>query len=62
MSNSILAGGLQLYSNRLVASEGTINQTVGYTNMTTVEGVHILWTIPQFIFLGISEVFVGLTG
>lgn len=58
----LLAGGVQLYAHKIYANNGTCLQPVGKLNMTCVSGVHILWTVPQYIFLGISEVLVGLTG
>lgn len=58
----MLAGGVQLYAHKIYANNGTCLQPVGKLNMTCVSGVHILWTVPQYIFLGISEVLVGLTG
>eukprot|EP00111_Clytia_hemisphaerica_P006239 TCONS_00018068-protein len=34
---------------------------IGNKNLTFTD-VHVLWTVPQFCFLGISEVLIGLTG
>lgn len=53
------AGTVQLFSHFDVGNSGT--HLIGKTNMTYVPNVHILYTIPQYMFLGISEVLVGLT-
>ena len=59
---SFIAGSIQLYAQHVTDDVGTNIQNIGKVNMTYVPSVHILWTVPQYIFLGISEVLVGLTG
>lgn len=47
------------YSNSANTSS---HHMIGNVNVTYVEEIHVLWLVPQFAFLGISEVFVGLAG
>jgi len=35
---------------------------IGIKNVSYVEDLHVFWAIPQYAFLGISEVLIGLTG
>jgi len=60
----MFAGLLQLYLYKWASKGTNTNTTREYStfNVTYNPHVHIFWTIPQFIFLGISEVLVGLTG
>ena len=53
---------MQLYAHSINDSNKTCTQSIGKANITCVHDLHILWTIPQYAFLGISEVLVGLTG
>ena len=58
-----LAGGVQLsaYSSATQQPGGVKLHKIGEINVTYVEDVNILLTIPQYVFLGLSEVLVGVT-
>ncbi|XP_002158543.2 solute carrier family 15 member 4 [Hydra vulgaris] len=58
----VLAGTLQLIMQHYAQKEGIKFHIIGKANISYVSHVHILWAVPQFIFLGISEMLVGLTG
>ena len=60
-SFSCLAAGLQLYLYKNIDNSNLQVTSYERFNITMLEKTHIVWTMPQFIFLGVSEVLVGLT-
>ena len=58
----LLAASVEYVAVSSSNSNHTSHHHVGKIDVEYVTDLHVLWIAPQFIFLGISEVLVGLTG